>query len=121
MIRIAAVIFGIAFIFAGIAGFLPQFTTDGMLFGYFEVNAMHNVIHLISGVIAIMAATSFAYSKLYFQIFGVIYGLVAIAGFVLHGDLSFIMMQVNMADNILHAVIAIIALYLGFSAKKQLA
>lgn len=119
MLRIMAIIFGIAFIFGGVAGFLPTFMHDGLLFGFFEVNFMHNVFHIASGVIAIMCATSYKYSRLYFQIFGVVYGIIAIVGFIRNGDFSFMMMHMNMADNILHTVIAIVALYLGFSAKKN--
>lgn len=116
MLRMIAVLFGIAFIFAGVAGFLPTFTRHGMLFDTFAIDSLHNVIHLVSGVLAIMAATSYRYTRLYFQIFGILYALVAIMGFYRHGDL--ILMQVNTADNILHIVIAVIALYLGFATKK---
>ncbi|RDI46543.1 DUF4383 domain-containing protein [Aquicella lusitana] len=119
MLRIIAVIFGIAFIFAGVAGFLPSLAPDGFLLGYFQVNAMHNLVHIISGVIAIMAATSHKYSRLYFQVFGIIYAIVTIIGFARNGDLSFIMMQFNTADNILHLVIALVALYLGFFFKRS--
>ena|SRR3990167_10032712 len=114
MLRIMAVIFGIGFIFAGVAGFLPTFMPNGLLLGWFEVDSMHNLVHLVSGVIAIMAATDYVYAKWYFRIFGIIYAMVTIVGFALHGDLSFMMMHMNQADNVLHLVIAIIALYLGF-------
>lgn len=118
MLRIMAVLFGIAFIFVGVAGFLPTFMHNGLLLGYFEVNNMHNLVHLISGIVAIIAATNYRYSKIYFQLFGLVYAAVAIVGFYRQGDLSFMMMHVNMADNILHIVIAVVALYLGFSARK---
>lgn len=113
MLRMIAILFGIAFIFAGIAGFMPSFTPNDLLFGYFMVNTMHNVIHLVSGVIAIMAATSVYYTRLFFKVFGIVYGLVAIVGFI-RSDLF--IMHVNTADNFLHLGIAIVALYLGFVA-----
>ncbi|TAK72929.1 MAG: DUF4383 domain-containing protein [Gammaproteobacteria bacterium] len=118
-VRSLAVLFGIGFIFAGVAGFLPQFTTDGMLFGLFATDTMHNLVHIISGVIAIMAATSFKYARLYFEVFGIIYLLVALAGFWLNGEL--LMMQMNFADNLLHLAIGVVAVYVGFSAKNKLA
>lgn len=119
MIRIIAVLFGIGFIFAGVAGFFPSFMPNGLLFGLFEVDLMHNIVHIVSGVIAIMAATSHRYSRLYFQVFGIIYAIVAILGFFLKGDLSFMMMHVNMADNFLHVGIAIVALYIGFFFRRS--
>ncbi len=119
MIRLMAIIFGIAFIFGGVAGFLPGFMNEGLLLGYFEVNSMHNIVHIVSGVIAIMAATRYRYAKLYFQIIGIVYAFVAILGFVLKGDLSFMMMHVNMADNFLHVIIAVVAIYLGFFTARR--
>jgi len=117
MTRFFAVVFGIAFIFAGVAGFLPMFNQDGMLFGYFMVNGIHNVVHITSGVIAIMTATSYRYARLYFQIFGLIYVIVAIIGFWNDGDLY--LMQVNQADNLLHIVIGVLALLIGFSQRTE--
>lgn len=111
-IRLFAFLFGVIFIAVGVMGFIPSFTPDGLLLGYFEVDDIHNVIHLLSGIAAILAAFSLYFSRLYFQIFGIIYGLVTILGFVLGGDLYLI--HVNMADNILHLGISIVALFLGF-------
>jgi hypothetical protein len=111
-IRTFAILFGIVFIAVGIAGFLPMFTTDNMLLGLFMVDPMHNWVHIASGIVAFLAATKIGYAKLFFQVFGIVYGLVAILGFVWNGDL--ILMQVNMADNFLHAAIAVVSLYLGF-------
>ena len=118
MIRIITLLFGIAFIFAGVAGFMPSFMQDNLLLGYFEVDAIHNMVHLIAGILAIMSLTSYVYARLYLQIFGVIYGILAIIGFVYSGDLGFMMLHVNTADNFLHLAIAVVALYFGFAFKK---
>jgi hypothetical protein len=117
MLRFIAILFGIGFIFAGVAGFMPAFTTNGALLGIFEVDSMHNVVHIVSGVIAIMCATSYKFTRLYFQIFGVIYSIVAILGFARGGDLY--IMHVNMADNLLHIGIGVVALFLGFYVAKK--
>lgn len=116
MVRFFALLFGIALIFVGVAGYLPQFMTDGLLFGYFQVDSMHNLIHLVTGVLAILAAGRAGLASTYFKLFGLIYAAVAIAGFYYNGDL--VMMQMNQADNILHIVIAVVALYFGFFCKK---
>lgn len=117
MLRIFAILFGIAFIFSGVAGFLPIFTHDNLLLGFFEVNSIHNFVHIASGVIAIMAATSYSATRWYFIIFGLVYAFVAVMGFLANGDLM--LMHVNTADNFLHLGIAIVSLFLGFSAKKR--
>jgi hypothetical protein len=118
MVRLLAVLFGIAFIFGGVAGFMPAFTTNGALLGIFQVDSMHNIIHIVSGVIAIMAATSYKSAKLYFLIFGAIYTVIAIVGFARGGDLF--MMQVNTADNFLHLGIGVLSLLIGFYAAKRI-
>jgi uncharacterized membrane protein HdeD (DUF308 family) len=117
MIRLIAILFGIAFIFVGVAGFLPDFTTNGLLFGHFEVDNMHNIAYIISGVIAIMAATSLKYTKWYFLIFGVLYAVAAILGFARDGDLY--MMHSNMAGNFLHLGIGVVAILLGIWASRR--
>src|SRR3990167_3737117 len=115
MTRLLVILFGVVFIFFGVAGFLPVFNQDGMLFGFFTSSAMHNIFHIVTGVIAIMAATSDRYARLYFQIFGILYTIIAIWGFWSGGDLY--MMQVQQADNVLHIVIGVIALLIGFSQR----
>lgn len=119
MTRVFAIIFGIAFIFAGVAGFFSTFMTNGQLFGLFEVDFMHNIIHIISGVIAIMASTSIKYSKWYFRLLGIIYATIALLGFWYSGDFYMLHMHMNFADNLLHVGIALVALYLGFFMRKK--
>lgn len=120
MIRKAAYAFSAVFILVGILGFVPGITTtnsDGMklLLGIFMVGGVHNAIHLLSGVFAFLGArSSESYASLYFKVFGVVYGLVTIIGFA-QGNTVLGIIDVNLADNILHLVIAVAALYLGFA------
>jgi hypothetical protein len=117
MLRIIAILFGIAFIFVGVAGFLPSFTTDNLLVGYFAVDSTHNIVHIVTGVLAIMAATSARYARIYFQVIGILYSVLAIVGFWRGGNM--LIMQMTTADNFLHAAVGIAALYLGYFVKKE--
>ncbi len=87
MVKKFAVIFGAVLLLVGVLGFVPGVTNDSnMLLGIFHVNTLYNIIHLLSGAIALyVGMTSNKASKTYFQIFGVIYALVAVLGFV-YGD-----------------------------------
>lgn len=116
MLRMIAILFGILFIFGGVAGFVPMFMKDDLLLGYFMVNQMHNLIYIVTGVLAIMAATSYRSAKLFFCLFGLLYTAIGVWGFWANGDL--IIMQVNLADNILHLLVGVLAMYIGFSAKE---
>ena len=111
--------FGIVLTLVGILGFVPGITTsDGLLLGIFSVDSMHNIIHLLTGIIGILAALGAGtYACLYFKVFGVVYALVAILGFAMGGVVLGMMM--NMADNLLHVVIAAVALWIGFGMKDS--
>jgi len=118
MLRKAAMVFGAVFLIIGIGGFIPALTTtDGegmeLLLGIFMVGALHNVIHLLSGVGALLGSSSEKYARLYFQVFSIVYSVVTVVGFA-QGDTVLGLIHVNLADNVLHLAIAAVTLYLGF-------
>lgn len=115
MVRNFAKIFGAVFLLIGVLGFVPALTPDNRLLGLFEVNGLHNIIHLASGAAALLAGFgSYGASKTYFKVFGVIYALVTLLGFV-YGDRDILgLVAHNMADTWLHVAISAAALYLGF-------
>jgi len=120
MIRTLAVIMGLLFIAGGVLGFIPQFAPGGMLLDLFRVNAIHNLIHICTGIIALWVGfTSNSASKIFFQIFGILYALVTIVG-IMHGDAPiFGLIANNKAGNWLHAIIAVLFLYFGFGLKAK--
>jgi hypothetical protein len=118
MLKKIALVFGVVFIAVGLLGFVPAAAPDGHLLGLFHINPLHNVVHIASGAVALWAAmSSERNAKLYFQIFGVVYALVAVLGFV-YGDQPILgLVANNGADTWLHVVIAVVSLYLGFGMK----
>ena len=111
-----AVLFGVVFLVVGILGFVPGATKNEMLLGIFHVNAAHNAVHLLSGAVALFCGmSSFAASRMYFRIFGVVYAAVAILGFLNPGDTMLLgLISNNTADTWLHVAIAAVSLLLGF-------
>jgi hypothetical protein len=108
-------ILGVVLILVGIAGF---FTGDMLL--VFKVDTMHNIVHLLSGVLA-LAAVSMGESvaRLYLIVFGIVYALVAILGFVSTDGTIFGLITINAADNYLHTVIALGCLGVGLGSAKK--
>jgi hypothetical protein len=120
MLKTVAVVFGVVFIAVGVLGFVPGITNNQMMLGIFHVNTMHNIVHLLSGAAALAAGlTSTNVARLYFRVFGVVYGVVALLGFVVGDGMLLGLVSNNMADTWLHVVIALAALYLGFMAKDR--
>lgn len=115
ILKNTAVVFGIVFLLVGILGFIPAVAPNEMLLGIFHVNAAHNVVHLLSGAVALACGfASVAASRIYFRIFGVVYGLVAVLGFIQGEGHLLGMISNNMPDVWLHVGIAAAALILGF-------
>lgn len=106
-------ILGLVLTVVGIAGF---FVPNGMLL-VFEVDTVHNIVHLLSGLIALWAfSTSQSYSRTYLILFGLVYGLVTVLGFTMGGDILGLF-HANGADNYLHLGIAAVCLIVGFGSK----
>src|SRR5579862_4355668 len=86
MIRKLGIFFGLAFMLGGTLGFVPGVTKDGMYFGMFMVNTPHNILHIVSGAIFLIASLLGArLARLWFQIFGAFYAALAVVGFAV-GD-----------------------------------
>lgn len=104
---------GVVFVVLGIWGFVSE-----PILGLFPVNALHNVVHLVSGILTLWAVSKGMDATILFsKVFGVVYGLVAVLGFVapmLMADL----LAVDMADNILHVVLAVVFLAIGFGGSR---
>lgn len=119
IVQKAAIVFGAAFVLVGILGFIPAFTPNGNLLGVFEVNGVHNMIHLLSGIVALAVSRSYKNSRLYFQVFGIIYALVTILG-LFYGDNDLLgIVAHNVADIFLHLIITAAALYFGFGMPRE--
>jgi hypothetical protein len=104
-------VLGAVLVLVGILGFVMP----SPLLGIFDVNTLHNVIHLATGALTIFAAMQgIGAMRLWGRVFGLVYLLVGIVGFVMPD--MFGLMHVNMADNVLHLGLAAAFLYFGFAA-----
>jgi len=108
-----ALVFGAVFTLVGVLG--PVLGgADGNLI-IFGRNYLHDAIHLASGL-AGLGAGAYAGGKFageYLKGFGAIYLVVTVAGFALMGVFEGLI-GLNMADNVLHLVLAVALLGAGF-------
>lgn len=91
---------------------------NDMLYGL-HVDSRHNLVHLVTGIgFLVTALAGETYARMFFQVFGLVYGLVAIAGFAL-GELPGLGIPLNMADNVFHIVVSLACLLIGFVLAKR--
>ena len=120
MAKSLGMLFGIVFLAVGILGFVPGATNNDMLLGIFMVNPAHSIVHIVSGAIFLFASMAGAgAARLWFQIFGIVYAVVAVLGFMNPNGMLLGMISNNPADTWLHVVLAVAMLAIGFLSPKQ--
>ena len=112
---------GIVLVLVGILGFFvnsmfnsgPGVSGDELII--FEVNGWHNIVHLATGAFLLFMAASARTAILGALIFGVLYVVVTLYGFI-DGDDVLTIVPINTADNFLHLALAIVAIAVGLAA-----
>jgi hypothetical protein len=126
-----AMVFGIAFLGAGILGFIPGITTDygdmsfagndskSELLGLFQVSVLHNIVHILFGIAGLALARTWEGARTYLLGSGVIYVVLFVYGLLIDsgGDANFV--PINGADNGLHLLLAIGLLGAWFVSARE--
>lgn len=134
MAKTICTVLGIAFILVGIIGFLAP----GLL--GMHLNMFHNLVHLVSGAVALYLGLkgTLASARLFCIVFGVVYLLLGIVGFLAGGagahtvagvpshgtDSSLLSLlpgtfEVASMDHIVHILLGIVFLIGGFLTKAD--
>lgn len=124
-VQVAAAVVAVVFLLVGVLGFVPGVTTNydrlsfaghdsmAMLLGVFMVSVLHNIVHLLFGVVGLAAARTARGARLYLVAGGVVYLVLWLYGLLIdHGsDANFV--PVNTADNWLHLGLGVGMIALG--------
>jgi hypothetical protein len=124
-LRLAAAVVGAAFLVVGIAGFIPGLTANvdqieaaghssgAELFGVFQVSVLHNVVHLLFGVVGLAAASRASAAKAYLVAGGAVYLVLWLYGLLVDrgSDANFV--PLDTADNWLHLGLGLGMIALG--------
>ena len=123
-----AMIFGVVFALVGVLGFFPSPPPPGapplsvehghgLALGLFPINTLHNLVHLLFGVLGVAASRGVLMSaRGYFQLVAAAYALLVILGLLPATQTTFGLIPIWGNDVWLHAVIAAAAAYFGFAA-----
>jgi uncharacterized membrane protein HdeD (DUF308 family) len=132
--RIVALVIGVVLLLVGIIGFfVPAENSTGVqaIFGLFDVDVVHNLVHVVSGILGIAAAFT-GWSRRFNQVFGIIYILIGLLGLIpalyfpagtfgTDRGLFLGLMHINAADHVLHLVIGIVGAAVGFFVADDVA
>ena len=124
-----AALVGVAFLVVGILGFVPGITTHygdmsfaghesgAKLLGLFQVSVLHNIVHLLFGVVGLVLAKTADGARTFLLGGGVVYLALGVLGVVGAGD----WIPANTADNWLHFVLGIGMIGLGYVTGRSTA
>lgn len=123
-----AFVLGLGFIVAGLAGFFPtpadppagltQTHGFGHALGILPINTLHNVVHILFGLMGILASRgSLMSARSYAQFVAIVYALLVVLGLLPQTNTTFGLIPLYGADVWLHAIIAAAAAYFGFARK----
>ena len=115
---------GAVLLLVGLAGFLVDASFDfgndtqgDSLLG-FEVNGMHNLVHVLSGIVLLIASRRRDTARAVAIVFGLTYGLVALIG-IIDGSDVLTLIPVNSADNVLHVALALLGIVTGLISRDD--
>lgn len=132
--RTFALIFGIVFLLAGISGFVPGFLHPvhadappltvnsgyGLVFGLLPVNILHNLVHVLFGILGLIAFAGVFSPRTYAKIIAIFYGLLVVLGLIPATNTLFGLVPIYGNDIWLHAVLGAIAAYFGFRSEGEI-
>ena len=122
-----ALLFGIAFLGAGILGFIPGITTNlgdikfagndspSELLGIFQVSILHNIVHLLFGIVGLALARTWDGARTFLIGGGVVYLVLWVVGLIGGAD----WVPVNSADNWLHFVLGVVMVAAGYVLGRE--
>src|SRR3981189_2708900 len=118
-VQMVALLFGAIYLAVGIIGFLPFLggsvtLTNSKLLGLFNINLLHNLVHVVIGIAGLAAATSLPNSRSSCQVPGLCVLLLGVLGVFVANPLG--LLYIGQLDIPLHLVTGAVLAYFGFAA-----
>ncbi|MBV8856802.1 MAG: DUF4383 domain-containing protein [Acidobacteria bacterium] len=130
MAKTIAKLLGIVLVLVGLVGFIVGKPADPMTPNFIgtHLTTSHNLVHIITGAIALyfgFAATLSA-ARLFCIVFGAVYGLLGVAGFLLGSGpdrmfeaLASLGLHFGTMDHLVHILLGVVFLIGGFLTKAD--
>lgn len=116
---------GVVFLLVGVLGFIPGVTSNygamtfaghesgAMLLGAFQVSILHNIVHLLLGVVGVAMARTNQMARWFLLGGGVVYLVLWLYGLFINADSGANFVPFNIGDNWLHLVLGLAMVGLG--------
>ena len=115
--RNICIAFGFVFMLVGVVGFIPNPLVSSE--GIFETNAMHNLVHVLTGVAFLFGSVILeGKEELTLRVVTTAYFGVALLGFLTKGNMLLGLVQINEADRWLHLGLAIAMVITAIGASR---
>jgi len=125
-VQSVAAVVGAVFVIVGILGFIPGITSHygdlsfaghgsgAKLLGLFQVSILHNIVHLLFGIVGVALAKTAEGARTYLVGGGVVYLVLWLIGVIGAAD----WIPVNTADNWLHLGLGVGMIALGYVTSR---
>jgi hypothetical protein len=125
-LQMAATAVSAVFLLVGILGFIPGITSDydtmkfagheseAQLLGIFQVSILHNIVHLLFGVIGLGMARTWSGARNFLIGGGIVYLVLWVYGLVIDKESAANFVPLDTADNWLHLLLGVGMVALGF-------
>jgi Domain of unknown function (DUF4383) len=127
----AALIIGIVLLLVGILGFVPGVTSNvgqmqfasedsgSLLLSVFQVSILHNIVHLLYGIVGIALARTVSGARNYLIWGGAVYLVLWLYGLIIDPGSAANFVPVNTADNWLHFVLGVGMIAIGLLLGRE--
>lgn len=124
--QVLALVVGAVYLLIGIIGyFMTGFSNfftyeSGERLLVFEINGMHNLVHLVIGIAGLLLARTLAGARTYGWVLAIVYGAAFVYGlFAVNAEWDFL--SLNWADNWLHLITALVGLAIALAPARTAA
>jgi hypothetical protein len=130
-VRTTALAVSIVFLLVGVLGFVPGITTnygdmtfaghhsDAQLLGVFQVSVLHNIVHLLFGIVGLYLARTASGARAYLIGGGAVYLVLWLYGLLVGQDTSANFVPLDTADDWLHLGLGLGMIGLGLATGRN--
>ncbi|MGH3713177.1 MAG: DUF4383 domain-containing protein [Micromonosporaceae bacterium] len=130
-VQLSAIVVSGLFLLVGVLGFIPGITTNygamafagnesgAELLGIFQVSILHNIVHLLFGIVGLLMARVAAQARLFLIGAGALYLVLWLYGLLVSADSAANFVPFNVADDWLHFVLGAGMIALGVLTTRR--